>query len=152
MPNRNSSDSLLSDTLHRLVHVYKSRLRAEVTQRALGLPITHMRALKGICRNPHSTAQSIALRMHRDKAQITRVLKELLMEGLIEKRPNPEDGRSQLLFPTEKGSEVMRQLLEAERETAAAMTRSLSDAELKQFAELSARMVENLSCEPDGGN
>ena len=152
MPNSSQSDSNLSDTLHRLVHVYKSRLRAEVAQRELGLPITHMRALKGICRNPHSTAQSIAQRMDRDKAQITRVLKELLSDGLIEKRPNPDDGRSQLLFPTEKGSEVMNHLLQAERETAVAMTRSLSAQELTLFAEMSARMVENLSRDSDGGN
>lgn len=46
----------------------------------------------------------------------------------------------------------MSHLLQAERETAAAMTRSLSAQELTLFAELSARMVENLSRESDGGN
>ncbi|QIL89060.1 MarR family winged helix-turn-helix transcriptional regulator [Microbulbifer harenosus] len=141
--------SNLSDTLHRLAHGYKCCLRAEVSERELGLPITHIRALKGIYRNPESTAFSIARRMQRDKAQITRVLKELLNDGLIEKRPNPTDGRSQLLFPTEKGRAVMQQLLAAEREAAARMTRGLTQKELQLFTELSARMVANLNADPE---
>lgn len=141
------SDDSLSNIVHRLVHAYKSCLRAEVSQRELGLPITHIRALKGICRNPESTAFSIAQRMQRDKAQITRVLKELLNEGLIEKCPNPADGRSQLLFPTEKGRVVMAQLQEAEQKTVDRMTQGLSPRELQLFTELSGRMVANLSCD-----
>ncbi|MCQ3829774.1 MarR family winged helix-turn-helix transcriptional regulator [Microbulbifer elongatus] len=145
------SESTLSDNLHRLMHRYRSRLREEVARRDLGLPITHIRALKGICRNPHSTAQSIAQRMQRDKAQITRVLKELIAEQLIEKRPNPDDGRSQLLLPTERGRAVLADLMAAEQETAKAMTRSLSANELEQFADLTARMVSNLTSESEGG-
>jgi len=141
------SDPTLSDNLHRLMHVYRSRLRAEVAARDLGLPITHIRALKGICRNPESTAHSIAQGMQRDKAQITRVLKELLNDGLIEKRPNPKDGRSQLLIPTERGAAVLTELIQAEQNTADVMTRSLGQQELEQFAELAARMVENLTQE-----
>ncbi|MFD1216541.1 MULTISPECIES: MarR family winged helix-turn-helix transcriptional regulator [Microbulbifer] len=145
------SDSTLSDNLHRLMHVYRSRLRAEVSVRDLGLPITHIRALKGICSNPESTAHSIAQRMQRDKAQITRVLKELLNDGLIEKQPNPKDGRSQLLFPTAKGSAVLTEVLKAEQHTADVMTRSLSSKELERFTELTARMVENLTNKSEGG-
>ncbi|WP_043316063.1 MarR family winged helix-turn-helix transcriptional regulator [Microbulbifer sp. HZ11] len=145
------SESTLSDNLHRLMHGYRGRLREEVSRRDLGLPITHIRALKGICRNPESTAQSIAQRMQRDKAQITRVLKELIAEKLIEKRPNPNDGRSYLLFPTEQGKAVLAELMTAEQETAKAMTRSLSTRELSQFADLTARMVANLSKESEGG-
>ncbi|WP_295798325.1 MarR family transcriptional regulator [uncultured Microbulbifer sp.] len=104
-----------------------------------------------VCRNSQSTAQSIAQRMQRDKAQITRVLKELINDVLIEKQANPQDGRSQLLFPTRKGSAVMTQLLEAEEETAKAMTRSLTNQELQEFAELTARMVANLTTETAGG-
>ena len=85
--------------------------------------------------------------MQRDKAQITRVLKELLNDGLIEKRPNPKDGRSQLLIPTERGAAVLTELIQAEQNTADVMTRSLGQQELEQFAELAARMVENLTQE-----
>ncbi|WP_105104237.1 MarR family winged helix-turn-helix transcriptional regulator [Microbulbifer pacificus] len=141
------TDESLSNILHRLVHGYRTCLRAEVSERKLGLPITHIRVLKGICRNSESTAFSIAQRMQRDKAQITRVLKELLSDGLIEKRPNPDDGRSQLLFPTERGCLVMEQLLEVERNTANRMTHGLTKRELQQFTELSARMVANLNTE-----
>ena len=144
------TDTTLSDNLHRLMHVYRSQLRAEVAAQDLGLPITHIRALKGICRNPESTAHSIAQRMQRDKAQITRVLKELLGDGLIEKRPNPNDGRSQLLFPTIKGEAVLKEVLQAEQKTADAMTRSLSPQELDLFSELTGRMVEDFTRKSGG--
>ncbi len=146
------SESQLSDALHRLVHAYKSHLRSEVAKQNLNLPITHFRALKGIARNPSSTALSLARRMQRDKAQITRVLKELQEDGLIEKRPNPEDGRSQLLLPTRKGQNVIARLLEAEQHTAQTMTRSLNARDVQRFTELTAHMVANLDEPTDREN
>ncbi|MFC6631861.1 MarR family winged helix-turn-helix transcriptional regulator [Microbulbifer taiwanensis] len=137
----------ISESLHRLMHAYKSRLRQLVQDRQLGLPITHIRALKGVCSNPQCTAQSIALRMQRDKAQITRVLNELIRDDLIEKRDNPADRRSQLLLPTAKGREIMGQLRNIERQAAAAMTKGLSRDEVDEFIRLATVMAENL----DGG-
>jgi DNA-binding MarR family transcriptional regulator len=80
--------------LHRLTHTYKSRLRETIKEKQIPLSIKHIRALKGISRNPACTAHSIAQRMQRDKAQITRVLNELLKDGLIAKIDNPKDSRS----------------------------------------------------------
>ena len=137
--------SILSDSLQRLTHTYKSRLREAVQEKQLALPITHIRVLKGVCRNPECTAQSIARRMQRDKAQITRVLKELLSQGLVEKVGNPHDRRSQLLRPTEQGRQIMQELRALERQTAGVMTKSLSQDEIEQFVRLADVMAANLT-------
>lgn len=130
----------LSETLHRLVHAYKKQLRSDIAAQEIDLPVTHIRALKGVCRNPESTAQSIALRMQRDKAQITRVLNELQQGGLITKIDNPKDGRSQLLRPTTEGEKIMTQISTSERKTVARMTQALSSAEVDTFIKLANRI------------
>ncbi|WP_193164433.1 MarR family winged helix-turn-helix transcriptional regulator [Microbulbifer hainanensis] len=137
--------SSISEALHRLMHAYKSAMRQAVADRQIDLPITHIRALKGVCSNPECTAHSIAKRMQRDKAQITRVLNDLLKEELIEKRDNPADRRSQLLYPTPKGRDIMRELRSMEQETAADMTRNLSQEEIDAFVRIAAAMAENLT-------
>lgn len=142
----------IGEALHRLMHAYKSHMRQAVQDRQLGLPITHIRALKGVCRNPQCTAQSIAQRMQRDKAQITRVLNELLRDGLIEKRDNPADRRSQLLRSTPKGRAIMGQLRGLERKTATAMSKNLSREEVGEFIRLATIMAENLDEGPASPN
>ncbi len=134
----------LSETLHTLVHAYKKQLRSDIAAQEINLPVTHIRALKGICRNPESTAQSIALRMQRDKAQITRVLNELQQSGLITKVDNPKDGRSQLLRPTAEGEKIMRQVNISERKTVAHMTQALSPDEVDTFIQLANRISKSV--------
>ena len=134
----------LSETLHRLMHAYKTQLLSDIASQEIGLPITHIRALKGVCRNPESTAQSIALRMQRDKAQITRVLNELQQGGLITKIDNPKDGRSQLLRPTAEGEKITTQISTSELKTVARMTQALSSAEVETFIKLANRISKSV--------
>lgn len=135
----------LSEPLHRLVHAYKSELRRTIREHELPLPGTHIRALKGVCRNPQCTAQSIAERMRRDKAQITRVLKDLLEKGLIIRVSNPDDRRSQLLRPTDQGLAIMAQLNDLEAQVTEQMTRDMDEDEVESFIQLAYRMADNLS-------
>lgn len=139
----------ISESLHRLVNAYKSHMYRVVQREQLGLPITHLRVLKAVCRKPSCTAQSIARRMQRDKAQITRVLHELSGDGLIEKRENPEDRRSQLLFPTARGRDVIERLSAIERQIAALMTKNLTAQDVDMFIRLAAAMAKNLGGGPE---
>lgn len=132
------SSLLLSETLHELVHAYKKQLRSDIVAQNITLPVTHIRVLKGVCRNPECTAHSIAQRMQRDKAQITRVLNELQQTGLITKIDNPNDGRSQLLRPTAEGENIMAKMVVAERQTVACMTQGLSFDEVETFIRLAS--------------
>lgn len=133
----------LSDSLHRLMHVYRRHLRAGIEQRGIALPVTHIRVLKGVCRMPQCTAGSIALRMNQDKAQITRALNGLMTSGLIEKTENPEDRRSQFLVPTRAGRRMLSRIEAIESQAAATMTRNLSVEEVETFVRISRVMIEN---------
>lgn len=137
-------DLPLGEAMHRLMHAYKYLLREGLREQQIELPVTHIRALKGICRTPHSTAQSLAQRMQRDKAQITRALNDLIEDGLIVKVDNPTDRRSQLLKQTPKGKKVMARLDAVEDWAVKQLTSNLKADELSFFLRISNTMADSI--------
>lgn len=137
------STQSLSETLHQLMHTYTSLLLDGFQQKGVTLSVTNIRTLKGVSHNPNSTALSIAKRMQRDKAQITRALNDLLAAELITKTSNPLDGRSQLLQLTAKGEAVMIKLDAAEEWARKQLTQDLSLVELALFFRVSRTMIDN---------
>lgn len=135
----------LADPLHQLTHAYKSHMRRAIQAAGVELPITHVRAVKGVALIPGCTAQLLAVRMQRDKAQITRVLNELLNAGLIIKRNNPEDGRSQLLELSADGQALMQQVKKLEAATAERMTRGLAEEQIDAFIRIAKSITDNLN-------
>jgi DNA-binding MarR family transcriptional regulator len=134
----------LGEAVHRLMHTYKYLLRKGVRDQEIELPVTHIRVLKGVCRSPESTAQSIAQRMQRDKAQITRALNDLIDAGLILKADNPHDRRSQLLKPTPKGKKIMAKLDAVEDWAVKQLTRNLAADDLAVFLHVSNTMADSI--------
>lgn len=135
----------INEALHQLIHAYKRQLRARFQDQKIGLPVNHIRVLKGIGRYPQSTARSLAQRMNQDKAQITRVLNELVHSELIRKTDNPDDRRSQFLAPTAAGKRILEKVNNLEAEVVTAMTHNLSEKELNTFSHIAGVMIENLT-------
>lgn len=136
-------DRSLSEAVHRLMHAYTHLLREGIRKQQIELPVTHIRVLKGICRNRKATAQSIAKRMQRDKAQITRALNDLIEASLIVKADNPLDRRSQFLKPTPKGRKVMARIDAVEEWAVEQMTTKLGSDELTLFLRVSQTMADS---------
>ncbi|TXS95190.1 MarR family transcriptional regulator [Parahaliea maris] len=140
----------LSEAVHRLMHAYRHLLREGIQTEGIDLPVTHIRTLKGVCHDPGCTAQSIAQRMQRDKAQITRALNDLIGLGLVVREDNPRDRRSQLLRPTASGLVTMAQLDRAEEQAVQQLTQHLNASELASFIEMSnlmANAIERPDCQ-----
>ncbi|WP_229383065.1 MarR family winged helix-turn-helix transcriptional regulator [Microbacterium allomyrinae] len=62
-----------------------------------------------IVRRERVTLSALAETLMSDKGQISRTVRELEQLGLIERTPDPEDGRSSLLSPTPLGLERLTQ-------------------------------------------
>ncbi|AZZ92445.1 MarR family transcriptional regulator [Hahella sp. KA22] len=141
-------ETSVGESLHRLLHAYKRAMRQAYQEVNLTLAVSHIRSLKVINhareKNTICTAQVIAERLQRDKAQITRVVKDLLEEGLIEKRDNPEDRRSQLLLLTQKGVDAYKTIKEVEALAGTRMAQGLNADEIREFVKLANAMAENL--------
>lgn len=136
--------SNLGESLHRFIHCYKTVLKNTITSADLGLQISHIRALKCINKTSNCSAQAISQKMMLDKSQVTRIIKELMTKGHIEKYPNPDNYRSQLLILTQTGQKILRDIAHLEDTTSKKMTAGLTDQQIQEFEQLVDIMMSNL--------
>jgi DNA-binding MarR family transcriptional regulator len=101
--------------------------------------------LKMIHDHPNCTPMLIAHRCGRDKGQVTRLVKELESQSMVERFPNPEDKRSFFLRLTEQGKTCFGKLERYDIDALEAMTHGLTDEQLQHFLDIANIMSENLS-------
>ncbi|GGH15095.1 MarR family winged helix-turn-helix transcriptional regulator [Paenibacillus segetis] len=63
--------------------------------------------LKSILHYPGITQDQLTQQLKFDKATTARSIKQLEQSGYIERKPDPNDRRSQLLYPTSKAQEFL---------------------------------------------
>ncbi|MFV8413447.1 MarR family winged helix-turn-helix transcriptional regulator [Vibrio owensii] len=136
------------DNLFHLVHILKRQLHEQIEQLELPIAPMHVRVIKIISKQSPCTAMDVVNFLNRDKAQVTRLIKTLIEEGFIEKRPNPEDKRSQCLLTTEKGNEVLSKIKAVDAEIFQKMTLNVSEEELEAFQLVAGKLADNLSQKP----
>ena len=83
--------------------------------------------------------------MGRDKAQINRLIKELLSQELIIKTDNEKDKRSHLLTLSVKGIEIITLFKTAEKQLFDKMVNNVSAEEVADFIQLSQTLKANLN-------
>ncbi len=59
--------------------------------------------------------QSVADRFHRSKVAAFQLISKLEAQGLVERRQDPHDGRSRLVYLTDEGRRVQQALVRARR-------------------------------------
>lgn len=77
------------------------------------------------------------------KSQMSRIVTNLTKRELIERQPNPEDGRSALLCLSAEGKDMVHRILDDSHERNERMLSGLSATELKQLRELMQRVYNN---------
>ncbi|VVN65522.1 MarR family winged helix-turn-helix transcriptional regulator [Pseudomonas fluorescens] len=77
------------------------------------------------------------------KSQMSRIVTNLTKRELIERQPNPEDGRSALLCLTAEGRAMVHRILDDSQERNERMLNGLSASELKQLRGLMQRVYNN---------
>ena len=138
------SNSKPLENLFQLVHRLKKEFFNRLELLDSGLTPMHTRVLKVIHRKSPCTAIDIATLLHRDKAQVTRLLNSLIEQGMITKQANPEDKRSQFLLLTNSGEALMEQILEINDELSELMTEGLSESEVAEFQRITEMMSNKL--------
>lgn len=104
----------------------------------------HVQVLKLIGANKEITANQISIDLMRDKAQVTRLLNTLTEEGLINKKANPNDKRSQLIICTDTGWTLYQRFTEIDRYILEQLSEGLTQEELWEFQRLAEKMLVNL--------
>lgn len=121
------------------------RLRQEAAAETTGLTPTSVAALATIERHGPLTPSEIAEIERVKRPTVTRTLACLEREGLIDRAPDPEDGRSALVSVNAAGRERLRRLRGRKNAYLARRMRELSDEEvetLERAAEILERMRE----------
>lgn len=121
------------------------RLRQEAAAETTGLTPTSIAALATIERHGPMTPSEIAQIERVKRPTITRTLGCLEREGLIDRAPDPADGRSALVSVNAAGRERLRRVRKRKNAYLARRMRDLSAEEvetLEQAAEILERMRE----------
>ncbi|SBS27918.1 Multidrug resistance operon repressor [Marinomonas spartinae] len=117
--------------------------KAMMEQNISGSPLLFF-VLDHIQNIPNCTALDISQKMHRDKGQVTRVIKELIDKGLVTKQINQRDRRSNFIFLTEEGKAYHRILKHADNDAITLMKTNISSEELDTFLRVGQRMLQNI--------
>jgi DNA-binding MarR family transcriptional regulator len=121
------------------------RLRQEAAAETSGLTPTSTAALATIERHGPLTPSEIAAIERVKRPTITRTLRCLEREGLIDRAPDPEDGRSALVSVNAAGRERLRRLRSRKNAYLARRMKDLTAEEvetLERAAEILERMRE----------
>ncbi|WP_404343248.1 MarR family winged helix-turn-helix transcriptional regulator [Pseudoalteromonas mariniglutinosa] len=137
----------LATTLFTLAQSYRVTVRAAINAKQLGLNALHVRCLHLIADTPQCTANDIVNKTQRDKAQIARLLKELLSLALISKCADQHDKRCFILSLTDAGKQLFTQLNAAEQQVDSQLCQGLSQAQIDSFLTVANMMIRNINNE-----
>lgn len=98
-----------------------------------GITVTMGFVLLNISREKGTPATKIAPLLGMEPRSLTRLIKKLEEDGLVERRPDPEDKRSVRIFLTEKGSEQKQIALSHVERFNSKVRKSVSRKDLTNF-------------------
>jgi len=90
------------------------------------------------------TIGEIATRLHVEGPSITRTIRRMISQGLVEKYPHPTDARQVIVRLTAKGKELQRVVPQVMAEAEKELLMNISDVERALFVRLLAQMLHNL--------
>ncbi|MDX6915219.1 MarR family transcriptional regulator [Pectobacterium carotovorum] len=131
--------------LFALLESYKAQMQEQMKAHDISLDVVHIRLCKIIATEGRITPQSLAKMVGRDKAQITRMVAELVKRDYVRKIDNPDDGRSVWLSLSDKGVAFTQVFLHQGKQIEAQMLQALSPDEQATFSALLEKITANRS-------
>jgi DNA-binding MarR family transcriptional regulator len=127
----------VAGSLFSVVHRMKSAPVDDGVERG-SLPVLYL------LRNGPCRASDIASHLALDLSTVSRHVSSLHKQGLVDRSPDPADGRASLLQVTARGEEVLRAAMDQRRALLAAALSSWTPEERKELAALLARLDDDL--------
>ena len=122
-----------------------------LTMREQGVGTAEIDLIHALRHNPGCTQAKLAELLHADKAAIARRTKNLETKGYLVRKDDPNDRRSQLLYPTEQAEALKASKAEIEASFYEYLTAGLTDEECKTFAALLDRIYRTSKTESRAG-
>ncbi|MEU6983919.1 MarR family winged helix-turn-helix transcriptional regulator [Streptomyces sp. NPDC046324] len=122
------------DIIQRELTAFSRRARAAAARLHPDLPLVSYTLLAHIDDQQGCRATDLAAHYLLDKSTVSRQVAGLEKLGLVERRPDPEDHRVQVLHPTEAGTRVLAATQASRRAAYQERLRDWSAEDLAQFA------------------
>lgn len=134
----------LNEALFSLGHAARHKMLQQVKQLNPELSPMHLKSLKVISFIEDCTGQKLATFMGRDKAQVNRLIKELVARDLVVKTDNEKDKRSQLLTLSQQGKKIMERFNKIEKQVFESMISGVSQSDIDAFIRIATQLKSNL--------
>ena len=121
------------------------------TLRADGIGTGEFDVLHLIRKNPGITQKEICSSLALDKGAVARQITRMESKGYVIRKANPSDGRSQLLYATEKADELKNSKAHVETLFYSWLIEELSEEEREVFSSLLERLYLKCKAESRGG-
>ena len=102
----------------------------------------HLYAL-AICRLPGRSQEELARDLHLHKSSVARAISHLESRGLVERRPDPSDGRVSRVYPTDRMLEMLPTIKELTNKWNSIISEGISEEEMAIFESVIERIAEN---------
>jgi DNA-binding MarR family transcriptional regulator len=132
------------DRLHTLMHALRRHLQEAMRHDGEGLGPMEARCLGYFMRHDGATQSDLVQHSGRDKAQIARIVKALHERGLLQSRPDPDDGRSQRVSVTAEGQTLQRKMQQHRVRFEKTMMAGLPEADRATLLALLDRIQDNV--------
>lgn len=142
IPGNRADDPL--ETMHAIVHLYRSRQLRGVRSGPHELAHMEMKALGYFARHPGATQSDLVAHSGRDKAQVARLIRALREAHLLEATADEQDRRSTRLKLSAAGHEVFASLHRQGAALGAKALAGLSEDEQHTLVDLLERVRSNL--------
>ena len=96
-------------------------------------------------------ASDVAVALSVDVSTVSRQVKELELDGLVARRPDPTDGRASILVLTAAGHQALERLRGARREVLAEVVAGWPEEDRLTLADLICRLADDMVVHQDGG-
>lgn len=135
-------------TVHEAVFRLSYDLSLQITPNLHDLKVKlapqQLRAMRQIWSSKESTLLELSRTLKRDKGQVTRLIDDLCSLSMVERIPNPHDGRSKLLRLTRKGHQFFENIEAIEAKFSKQLTKGISKEHLDIFFQVSDHLSDNL--------
>lgn len=121
------------------------------TIRAEGVGTAEFDLIHVVRKNPGITQAGIVKALGTDKGAVAKQTANLEAKGYLRREENPADGRSQLIYPTEKAQSLKNSKAHIESEFYEWLTEALTEAERAEFARVLDTLYRRCKAESRAG-
>ncbi|MCA2014773.1 MarR family winged helix-turn-helix transcriptional regulator [Vibrio tritonius] len=139
--DRNSLEQQIAN----LTQSLRENISKELIKKEITLTFYQSLVLFRIAEKTPCTAHDVVVSTKKDKAQITRLVNDLIAIGYLDRAPNPKDKRQLLLTLTAAGQECFEEIRAVREKISEKMTRGIPQNQQQEMLRWIQLMENNLA-------